>query len=126
MTFPCYQGNKWHKISTTIFTYTQTVQNNGNWHLTVTGTALGWERDIGRLDGVMVDGLKLKIETQPDETIGDQEQNPCESRERPQEWYVPAARRSVLIRNQTDLLNKKNQTSRSVTTIRLVNFIPTN
>ena len=124
--FPLLPGNKWHKTSTRIFTYTKNgPEQMATEHLTVTGTALGWERDIGRLDGVMVDGLKLRIETHSDLAIGSGSESVRITRTNT-EWYVPAAQRSVLIRNQTDLLNKKNQTSRSVTTIRLVNFIPTN
>ena len=122
--FPLLPGNKWHKTSTRIFTYTKNgTEQMATEHLTVTRTALGWERDIGRLDGVMVDGLKLRIETHSDLAIGSGSVRITRTNT---EWYVPAAQRSVLIRNQTDLLNKKNRTSRSITAIRLVNFIPTN
>ena len=125
--FPLRPGKKWHKSSARILIATK--PKNGREeeeraieHLTVTGSALGWERAIGRLDGEMVDGLKLRIETRSDLSIGSQSVRITRAST---EWYVPAAQRSVLIRNQSDFLSK-NGKSRSVATMRLVNFIPNN
>jgi hypothetical protein len=54
---------------------------------TVSGRVLGWERDIGTLDGEMVDGLKIRTEVVDDNGKLVQTMT---------EWYVPAAGRAVL------------------------------
>lgn len=78
-------------------------------HITANGKVLGWERNIGRLDGVLVDGLKLRIEvTERDFPITHIL------------WYVPTARWPVVIR-RTDRW-EDNQSSSS--TYRLTNFTP--
>lgn len=88
---------------------------------TVTGKVLGWERNIGRLDTVEVDGLKLRIET-IHEAIGDNGATTVHSTITSTEWYVPAAGRSVIVR-QT-LRMPKNSNEDQIAMSRLVNFIP--
>ncbi len=123
--FPLRPGKKWNKTGTrTLIERTKDGRElTSTENLTVTGTALGWERNIGRLDGVMVDGLKLRIQARAD--LIESPRSSVQITRTTTEWYVPAAKRSVLIRNQSDFVIESG-TSRSVATMRLVNFIPTN
>jgi len=124
--YPLTPGKTWHAIST--YNSPQLTGGANTIHeitgrMTVTGNVLGWERNIGRLDGVMVDGLKLKIE-QTVETIGDSGATTVTYTTTATEWYVPAAGRSVVMRSTTHMPNTWN--GDQTETSRLVNFIPTN
>lgn len=93
--FPLRTGKTWQATSTA------NVEAFSNWYngkdgagskqapesATVIVRVLGWERDIGELDGVAVDGLK--ITTDVIDSNG-------KLVEKATEWYVPAAGRSVL------------------------------
>ena len=97
-----------------------TSNNGAADRYTIVGNVLGWEHNIGRLDGVMVDGLKLSIET----TIADSS-GKVSSIDTTKEWYVPAAGRSVVIRSVISNPNDYNGAFTETSTSRLTNFIPT-
>ncbi|MBP8647671.1 MAG: zinc ribbon domain-containing protein [Thermomonas sp.] len=116
--FPLLPGKSWNATSTL------TSKDHGEeveiGRITVSGEVLGWEHGIGRLNGVIVDGLKLKIKTVIEPTEPSRVTNEPSVSTRMQwrtEWYVPSAGRSVVARESSDWLDYKK-------TIRLVNFIP--
>ncbi len=117
--FPLRPGKTWQeKFSMT--SKGQGGERKRDANLVISGQVLGWERNIGRLDGVMVDGLKLRIDvTTKFDKDGSSGFTWTTTRT---QWYVPAARQSVVIRS----FSHSNDTPRTLTlTQRLTNFIPT-
>ena len=110
--FPLFPGKTWEATST----YGLKEKGGALYRITTTGTVLGWERNIGHLDGVLVDGLKLRIETKEvaiDYNSVDIAVN--------MEWYVPAAGRSVVIRT---VERRPSDGGRAERTHVLTNFVP--
>ena len=124
--FPLIPGKAWRSISTTkapqLSSGASTVHEITQ-RMTVTGKVLGWERNIGRLDDVEVDGLKLRIEESV-ETIGNDGATTETSTTTSTEWYVPAAGRSVVIRSVTPVPNDYRGASVMSVTSRLISFVP--
>ncbi len=124
--FPLIPGKAWRSISTTkapqLSSGASTVHEITQ-RMTVTGKVLGWERNIGRLDDVEVDGLKLRIE-ECVETIGNDGATTETSTTTSTEWYVPAAERSVVTRSVTPNPNDYRGASVMSVTSRLISFVP--
>lgn len=125
--FPLLPGKTW--TSSTIYNAPSRTSGSNEitvtpTKLTITGKVIGWEYDIGRLDGVMVDGLKIQREIKAEQLgrhVGD-----AASITTATEWYVPSAGRAVLRRSVMPFPNDYRGPSAFNTTEKLTNFIPSN
>lgn len=114
--FPLTTGKTWQTTSTgdikafsDWYNYEKKIESGKPNAGTVIVKVLGWERDIGTLDDVPVDGLKMRTE------IIDSNGKPVHNAT---EWYVPAAGRSVLQKIEFTYGYKNSATRR------LTNFTP--